>query len=168
MTTMEASPVLTTIDKPPMVVRHARVADAAAIAALVSSWSDQGFTLRRSSGEVLAMIDRFVVVESSGAIIACACVEECGRGVGEVRSVAVAERAKGMGAGKAVLAGVVKAADEGGITELYLLTKIPGWFERGGFSEVPIAELPGWWVRERVLNAGRTLDGRSAMRRRVP
>ncbi len=168
MTTMAASAVLTTIEKPPMIVRHARVADAAAIAALVSSWSDHGFTLRRSAGEVLAMIDRFVVVESAGSIIACACVEDCGRRVGEVRSVAVAERAKGMGAGKAVLAGVVKAADEEGIKELYLLTKIPAWFERGGFRAVAFDEVPSWWMRERVLDAGRRVEGRSAMCRRVP
>lgn len=168
MTTLAVDPVLTEVLTPPMVVRHARVADAPAIAELVSSWSDQGFTLRRSEGEVLSMIGSFVVVESAGGIIACACVEDCGRGVGEVRSVAVAERAKGLGAGKAVLAGVVKAADEGGIEELYLLTKIPGWFERGGFVEVVVEDLPGWWVRERVLHVGRALDGRSAMRRRVP
>ncbi|MEZ6318614.1 MAG: GNAT family N-acetyltransferase [Phycisphaerales bacterium] len=168
MTTLAVPQQVFAVDAQAMVVRHARVADAPAISALICSWSDHGFTLRRSVGEVLSLINAFVVVEAAGEIIACACVEDCGRHLGEVRSVAVAEKAKGLGAGKAVLAGVVKAADESGIKELYLLTKIPAWFERGGFAEVPVADLPSWWVRERVLDAGRSLEGRSAMCRKVP
>lgn len=168
MTALAVPQPVAPIEAHAMVVRPARVADAPAISALICSWSDQGFTLRRSVGEVLALICSFVIVEAAGEVIACACLHRCGRGVGEVRSVAVAAKAKGLGAGKAVLAGVVKAADESGIEELFLLTKIPAWFERGGFGEVAVEDLPAWWVRERVLDAGRTLDGRSAMRRKVP
>jgi N-acetylglutamate synthase-like GNAT family acetyltransferase len=150
-----------------LVVRCARVADAPAIVTLVASWAEAGLTLRRSLGDVLGTIGSFVVVEWGGRVIACGATDDCGKGLGEIRSVAVAYDAKGVGAGRAVVEGLVARAPDRGFDQLVLLTKTPAFFERTGFRAIELAQAPAWFVRERLVSAGRSTEGRTVMRLRL-
>lgn len=148
--------------------RAAHAGDVDAIVALIGSWSSAGLTLARSHDEVRGLIEAFVVAEDrAGRVVACCALERCGRGIGEIRSVSVASGMTGAGAGRSVVEAAVSRAGDRGLREIYLLTKTRGFFERAGFAVVAESVVPGWWVRERVIAAGRTLEGRWVMRRAV-
>ena len=56
---------------------------------------------------------------------------------GQLRSLAVAEEARGSGAGKALLNGIERYAQERGVQTLYLLTTTAeAFFARNGYAEV--------------------------------
>ena len=97
-------------------------------------------------------------------VIACGATDDCGKGLGEIRSVAVAYDAKGVGAGRAVVEGLVARAPGRGFDQLVLLTKTPAFFERTGFRAIELAQAPAWFVRERIVAAGRSTEGRTVMR----
>ncbi|MEM7628763.1 MAG: GNAT family N-acetyltransferase [Planctomycetota bacterium] len=155
--------------------RRARVADVAGIMALIDAWADLGLTIRRSAGDVLASVDDFVVAELEGTIVACGAIESfrCEEaqagvaGAGEIRSVSVAHTARGLGVGKAVVHELVRVGELRGLGEVVLLTKTPGFFASCGFEAIEAGAAPAGFVAQRVEGRGRTVVGRSVMRRIV-
>jgi amino-acid N-acetyltransferase len=84
----------------------------------------------------------FVVARSDAATVGCAGLEVYAD-VGLLRSVAVEPSARRSGLGKALVRGVVAAAGELGLRDLFLLTTTaPEFFERVGFNRVPRGEVP--------------------------
>lgn len=138
--------------------------DAAGIAELINAWSAQGLTLARSEHEVREAIDQFVVVRDGEGLTACGALVEWPPRVAEVRSVAVAARSRGNGAGRAVVEALIDRADRLGIETVVLLTKTPGFFERCGFVAIPAAELPPTFVACAIEAQGRSTTHRVAMR----
>ncbi len=101
------------------------------------------------------------VVVGDGAPVATASVDVRGTEA-YVRSVAVAEEARGRSLGALVVAGAVRRAAAAGVTDLYLLTEdAAGFFEALGFEATARGHLPTWVVeRSRGCSASAT-----AMRR---
>lgn len=85
----------------------------------------------------------FVVARVAGRFVTgCAGVEVYG-GVGLLRSVAVAEGARGTGLGERLTRAAMRRAAGQGVRELYLLTTTAeGFFPRLGFERVERASLP--------------------------
>ena len=63
-------------------------------------------------------------------------------GLGELRSLAVADTAQGRGMGEMLVRAIVRDAREAGIRKLYVLTANPGYFALHGFEEVAWDEVP--------------------------
>lgn len=152
--------------KPLGVAEPAQPHDAPDIAALINEWAAQGLTLARSEREVRDAIDQFMVVRDHAGLAACGALVEWPPRVAEVRSVAVAPRARGNGAGRAVVAALVQRAARLGIETVVLLTKTPGFFERCGFEAIPATELPPTFLACAIDAQGRSTAGRVAMRLR--
>lgn len=87
--------------------------------------------------------DAFFVARGEGGVVGAAGVEVYG-GVGLLRSVVVAESARGTGLGERLSRAVLELAAERGVRELYLLTtSADGYFPRLGFVRVAREDLPG-------------------------
>jgi len=154
--------------------RSARVADAKAISALVDLWADRGLTIRRPLGNVLSSLGDFVVAARTGFpsdVVACGALEAVGgfdvSGIAEIRSIAVDPTAAGLGAGRCVVEHLIAEAEARGLSQLCLLTRTPGFFQRCGFNAVQPAQLPLVYRDEHLAAQGRTCDGRTAMIRQV-
>jgi N-acetylglutamate synthase-like GNAT family acetyltransferase len=79
----------------------------------------------------------FVVVRAGGSVVGCAGVERYGED-GLLRSVAVADAARGRGLGGRMVADRRAFARAGGLRTLYLLTPdAAGFFARAGFTLLP-------------------------------
>ena len=148
--------------------RAATIDDVPAIVALVDEWAAMGLTISRTPADVAACLDEFVVAEFGGSIVACGALREVGESLGEIRSIAVASRAKGIGAGRAVVELLALHGATRGIGRLVLLSKTPGFFERVGFTPIAEGDLPDWYNDASLAAQGRTLEGRTAMERLVP
>lgn len=93
--------------------------------------------------------DAWAVAESEGALAGVAGVEIHGSS-GLLRSVAVAEKARGRGVGEALVRNRIDFARERGIERLLLLTTTAAnWFERLSFRRVPRAAAPAEVMRSR-------------------
>lgn len=138
---------------------------AAAICRLVAFWADRGLTIRRGLREVVTSIDDFVVALYRQRVVGCGALETVSGEVGEVRSIAVAEHAVRVGAGRAVVGELIAKAHARGLSEVVLLTKTPEFFARLGFERVEHAGLPEAYTSMIAGQQGRTLDGKIAMRR---
>lgn len=144
---------------------HASPIHAAAICRLVAFWADRGLTIRRNLREVITNIDDFVVAMHRQRAVGCGALETVSAEVGEIRSIAVAEHAARVGAGRAVVDALVAKAHARGLSEVVLLTKTPDFFARLGFDAVEHEQLPTAFTGMIARQEGRTLAGKVAMRR---
>lgn len=88
-------------------------------------------------------LDGFRLIARDGALLACAALERHGRH-GLLRSVAVAESARGARLGDALVAALVAEARASGLHDLALLTtSAADYFARRGFVRVPREALAG-------------------------
>ena len=162
---------------PSMLVRSATRDDAAAIADIYNEGiEDRSATFEtklRSEADVGAWFDGLhpiVVAEDSGRVVAFAATStyrprDCYRGIAEV-SVYVARNARGRGAGRAVIQGVIDASEKAGFWKLVSRVFLDNSASRRlirsvGFREVGVYEkhgqLDGAWrdvlIVERLIAA---------------
>ena len=130
--------------------RRARVADLEAIHAINERYARRGILLSRTPDEIAEQIGTFRVSELDGDVVGIAALRDFGDGVGELRSLAVADAAQGRGMGEMLVRSIVRDAREAGIGQLFVLTANPGYFALHGFEEIPWNEVP------EVLDADRT------------
>ena len=83
-------------------VRQATPKDTGAISRLVMVHARRGDVLPRSLQSIRETIDNWVVIEAGGQVVACGSLLDYGPRLAEVRSLAVADAAKGQGYGRAV------------------------------------------------------------------
>jgi amino-acid N-acetyltransferase len=83
-----------------------------------------------------------LVARTDGSFTGCAAVEPHGS-VGLLRSVCVAERERGTGLGRRLVAAAESLATAAGIGEIYLLTETAAaWFPRLGYEAAERAAAP--------------------------
>ena len=75
-------------------------------------------------------------------MVGIAALRDYGDGIGELRSLAVADAAQGRGMGEMLVRAVVRDARDAGIRELYVLTANPGYFALHGFEEIAWDDVP--------------------------
>jgi glycerol 3-phosphatase-2 len=139
-------------ERPAVRVRPAASRDLDAVRRLVDGAGLDGSEVDGVEGTVVA---------GDGAPVATASVDVRGT-EGYVRSVAVAEEARGFSIGALVVAAAVRRAADAGVTTLHLLTEsAAGFFEALGFRAVPREGLPPW-VAERSQSCSASA---TAMRR---
>jgi amino-acid N-acetyltransferase len=120
-----------------MLVRKARLQDAANIYELVNSLSHDGTLLRRVFAEICENVRDFTVAESdSGVFLGCGALHLYGPHLAEVRSIVVRPEAKGQGVGANLLNALLDEAEDHGVGCVCLFTRLPDFFFRYGFRVV--------------------------------
>jgi len=119
-----------------MRIRRARPAEAAAIHSLIAPYVEQGLLLPRTPAQILRGIREFLVAVDRGRVIGCVALESYGGALAEVRSLAVAQDARGSGIGAKLLTAAMKQARCQKIGRLLAVTRAGKFFERHGFARL--------------------------------
>jgi N-acetylglutamate synthase-like GNAT family acetyltransferase len=150
---------------PSIKVRSATAEDAPAIFAIIDRCAANGTVLPRNQEDIGLTIASFVVGEVDGRMLACAALVACGSSDAEIRSVAVDPQSRGTGLGRAVVEYVVSEAQALGVERLFLLTRLPGFFERVGFQVIDPEHLPDTFLADLVHVQQRSLFNKYVMTR---
>ena len=129
-----------------LIIRPARVEDAEAIFALVSSHLDEGHLLPRELSELRLHASRFIVCDVAGRISACAELAPLSPKVAEVRSLVVSRSLRGAGLARRLVSQLRASARTMGFDTLTAFAHDARFFVRQGFSIVPHV-----WVPEKIL-----------------
>ena len=141
--TREGTGTLVTAE-PYEALRRARIGDVAGILELIEPLEAAGVLVRRSREQLELEIDRFVVMDLDGAIIACAALypylEER---MGELACLAVHPDHRREGRGDRMLARVEDEARRLGLECIFVLTtQTDHWFRERGFEPASLDVLP--------------------------
>src|SRR5258705_5558752 len=126
---------------PPVTVRSATARDAADIVALIDLNVPSGELLPRSRDFVQLHSDHFLVAEHGGRIVGCVHLDEYAPSLAEVRSLAVAPDAQGMGVGVGLVKALERLARIRGYTTVFAVSNSGEFFRRRGYDERHIPEL---------------------------
>lgn len=125
-----------------MHVRKARLSDSPVIQALIEPFALQDEMLHRSLGEICEGIRDYFVAEVDGEVLGCCALHVDTPELAEIKALAVAKDAQGMGLGKALVRACVEEARVLGLRRVYALTYRPTFFERLGFLLTEKPSLP--------------------------
>jgi len=131
-------------------LRAARIDDVGGILELIQPLESEGVLVRRSR-ELLEMeIDRFMVLERDGMIVACGALYPYPQeGVGELACLAVHPDYRDQGRGDQLLRALEERAVSAGVGRVFVLTtRTAHWFRERGFQPADVKDLP---VKRRSL-----------------
>jgi amino-acid N-acetyltransferase len=115
-------------------LRRAVERDVPTLLALINGYAARGLLLPRTGASLRQRLADFTVAEQGGRLVGCGALSELGPGLGEVRSLAVAEDAAGLGIGHAVVEHLMSQAAARGFREVIALTRRRSFFEKLGFA----------------------------------
>jgi len=131
---------------PAIELREARAGDVPQVHALISAHVASDHLLPRTVEDITARLARFVVAAIGDDVVGCAELAPLSAEVVEIRSLVVAEHARGLSVGRRIIDHLVDEAIVEGRKRLCAFTHQPGYFVRLGFSIVPHL-----WLREKVF-----------------
>lgn len=123
-------------------IRQARIRDVDEIVAIVNHYAAQGIMLPRSRLSVLEGIQRFVVAVDGEEVVGVGALHVLWDDLGEIRSLAIAEEAKGKGIGKKLVNQLLEEGRRLGLKRALSLTYQTHFFASCGFRVVPKESLP--------------------------
>jgi amino-acid N-acetyltransferase len=124
-----------------VITRKATPHDAASISALIDLYVPSGTLLPRSEEFIVMHAHEFVVVERDGEVVGCVHLDEYSPSLAELRSLAVAPGAQGLGIGKALAAATERFARARDYATLFAVSNDTEFFARFGFARRNIPEL---------------------------
>jgi len=130
--------------------RRATIEDVGGVLELIGPLEESGMLVRRSREKLESEIDRFLVMERDGTVIACAALYPIGEGTDvELACVAVHNAYRNSGRGEALLETVEREARRMRASRLFVLTtQTTHWFREHGFAPAAVSDLP---VRRQAL-----------------
>lgn len=134
----------------PIEVRGAGVADVPVIQRLINGYAAEGVMLPRSLHSIYGQLRDHEVAVEDGEILGCVALSIVWEDLAEVRSLAVAKGSQGRGIGTMLVERCLREARDLGIRRVFVLTFVPEFFARHGFSVVEKSELPHKIWRECV------------------
>jgi amino-acid N-acetyltransferase len=148
---------------PIQTLRTAKPDDIGGILQLIEPLEAEGILVKRNRGLLESEINRFVVLEHDGIVIACAALYPFpDEHAGELAGLAVHPDFRSQGAGERLLSEIEARARRMKLKRLFVLTtRAEHWFVERGFTEVDIEELPAPkralynWQRRSVVLAKR-------------
>ena len=126
---------------PGISIRSATFADVAEIVALIDLNVPSGELLPRTAEFVQLHADHFLVAERDGRVVGCVHLDEYAPSLAEVRSLAVAPDAQGLGVGMGLVDALERLARRRGYTTLFAVSNSGEFFRRRGYDERHIPEL---------------------------
>lgn len=130
-----------------VLLRACTAADAPALHRLIGAHVEEGRLIPRTLSELGAHASRFVAVERSQTVIACAELAPLSSSVAEIRSLVVEARARGEGLASRMVHELTRRARHDGFGRVCAFAHDPGFFVGLGFSIVPHA-----WVPEKIAH----------------
>lgn len=125
-----------------LTARKAAMPDITAILGLINGYANKGIMLPRTEFEVSENIRDFTVVTANGRVLGCGALHFYSPTLGEVRSLAVDERAKTQGVGRRVVEALVQEAFDHGLSGVFAFTYVVEFFRKIGFQVVERGLLP--------------------------
>lgn len=118
-------------------VRRARTHDVEHIQRLIGPYVDAGIMLGKDPVVLYGSIQEFRVAEAAdGRILGCGGLHVFWRDLGEIRTIVTDPAARGLGVGHAILAALIRDAEELGLSRLFCLTFETAFFAKHGFEAV--------------------------------
>lgn len=125
-----------------MPVRRATEFDAAAICALIDTYVPSGTLLPRSLDFVSMRCHEFIVAtDEEDRVIGCVHLDEYSPSIAELRSLAVAPSAQGLGLGRELVQATIELATRREYAILFAVSNDEAFFARFGFARMDIPEL---------------------------
>ncbi len=122
--------------QPQREIRRARKSDAGKIQAMLAKYAEKKLLLPRSKEEIEEHIGAFVVARLGTKTVGCCASRDFGRGLQEIRSLAVVPSQNGRGIGSALVKKCVSGMKRQGAKKIFALTYRPNIFTRMGFKIV--------------------------------
>jgi len=129
-------------DGGPIYVRKAAMWDIEPLLQLINGYAAKEIMLPRTEFELSENIRDFSVIYSGEQLVGCGALHFYSPTMGEIRSLAVAERVKTRGAGRLVVEALIKEARDYCLNAVFAFTYVPQFFAKVGFAEVERGELP--------------------------
>ena len=126
---------------PPIVV-PATVQDGPGIHRLVNHWAAQGQMLPRTLAETYENLRDFFVIRDGDDVIACGALHIMWADMAELKSLAVDPDRQSGGYGSAIVEACVTEGRRLGMQRLFALSYRPGFFERLGWQQADVMNLP--------------------------
>jgi amino-acid N-acetyltransferase len=119
------------------------LSDVPAIHGLIGVFAERKLMLPRPLSELYENARDFLVAEAEpGGLAGCCAVHIDTATIGELKALAVAESAQGMGVGRALVNAACATAAELGLSKLFCLTYQQDFFAKLGFTRVDRSRLP--------------------------
>jgi amino-acid N-acetyltransferase len=125
-----------------MEIRSAKISDAKAINALVSSYAERDRMLFCSMAEIYEKLQTFSVAEADDSVVGCCALEVIWSNLAEIKSLAVDQTKKEKGIGRALVTAAIEQAVMLGVPKVFALTLEPDFFQKLGFEIVEKETLP--------------------------
>ena len=125
-----------------MAIRKALIRDIRPIKALIDHAAAQGVMLPRTLSELFTNVRDFFVAEDDGQLLGCVALHVNWEDLAEVKSLVVAETARGRGISATLFEALYTEATTLGIPRLFCLTFIPDYFLKMGFRVIDRSALP--------------------------
>jgi amino-acid N-acetyltransferase len=126
----------------PLMAVAATVQDAPGIHKLVNYWAAQGQMLPRTLAETYENLRDFFVIRDGDAVIACGALHIMWSDMAELKSLAVDPDIQSRGHGSTLVAACVEEGSRLGMKQLFALSYRPGFFERLGWQQADVMQLP--------------------------
>ena len=125
-----------------LTVRQATMRDVDAMLEIINEYASKGMMLPRTKLSVCENLQSFVVAHDGESVVGVAGLHILWEDLAEIRSLAISERAQGMGAGKKLVLHLVEQCRMLGIKRVLALTYQKAFFEKCGFWIVAKESLP--------------------------
>jgi len=126
-----------------LTIRPAKLADVPAMHALIGQWAERKLMLPRPTSELYETVRDFVIAEAEpGGLVGCAALHIDTDKIAELKSLAVAEAAHGLGVGRRLVEWCGAEAARIGLERMFCLTYQVDFFTKLGFTKVDRSRLP--------------------------
>ncbi|HUI80393.1 MAG TPA: N-acetyltransferase [Bryobacteraceae bacterium] len=125
-----------------LVTRKAVMRDIPAILDLINGYAARGIMLPRTEFEMSEAIRDFTVVTHREEFLGCGALHFYSPTFGEIRSLAVPEKAKTQGAGRRLVEALVYEAQIYELDAVFAFTYVVEFFNKVGFQQVERGVLP--------------------------
>jgi len=126
-------------------IRKAKIQDVKSIHGIITYYANQALLLPQSLSELYDHLRDFYVVENNeakGRLLGVCGLSISWEDLGEIKSLAVVEEGQRRGLGSRLVEACISEAVELGLSKVFVLTLIKGFFARFGFREVEKSLLP--------------------------
>jgi amino-acid N-acetyltransferase len=123
-------------------IRKAKIQEVPEIRRFLVEFSQDGGILPRTLADLYGQLrDYYVYREEAGPLLGIGALHICWAGLGEIRSVAVAMAHQRQGIASRLVETCLAEARAIGLSEIFLLTLAPDFFQRFGFRIVSREDL---------------------------
>lgn len=130
------------LDQASLAVVPATINDAEGIHRLVNYWAAQGQMLPRTLAETYEHLRDFFVIREAEKVLACGALHIMWSDMAELKSLAVDPDTQSSGHGSALVAACVEEGRRLGMQQLFALSYRPEFFERLGWVQADVMDLP--------------------------